>query len=573
MEARIGVYVCWCGTNIAMMVDVEDLVKDISNEPNVVLAKDYKYMCSDPGQDIIVKDIQEHNLNRIVVAACSPRMHEKTFRKALETAGINPYMLEMANIREQVSWVHTDRVEATKKAKALVRGAIKRVIYHESLEKRFVDINPATLIIGGGISGISAALEIAESGKKVYLIEKNTQLGGNAAKLDLTYPYLNSARQTISPLIEKVKQNRNVEVYLNSQVEEISGYFGNFEAEVSIPESKVQLNFGNVILATGLKTFEPSGIAEYGYGKYPNVITSLEFEEQLKSGLIQTKEGKVPQNIGIIHCVGSRNDEYNAYCSRTCCLSALKYANQIQSALPNSYVFDIYSDMRAFGKGCEEMYTSTSQKNVMFLMFDQKDNLPVIKENGTNGSLSIEMHELLSGEQVSIAADLVILMTGMEGHDDAMEVAHMAGVSLDKNNFFIERHPKLDPVATTTNGIYIVGTCQAPKDIPDSVSQAKAAAARVLATIAQGKVQVEATTALIKEEVCCGCQFCISVCPYTAISFNEENGVSVVNEVLCKGCGTCSSTCPSGAINSKHFTDVQIMSQINGMLEVGAETI
>jgi len=571
-EHRIGVYVCWCGTNIAMMVDVEAVAKEISDLPNVVIAKDYKYMCSDPGQDLIVKDIKEHNLNRVVVAACSPRMHEPTFRKALETAGLNPYMFQMANIREQVSWVHTDRVEATRKAKTLIAGAIKRVIHHAPLEKRYVDINPASLIIGGGISGISAALEIAESGKPVYLVERCDQIGGKVRKLDLTYPFMNSARQMISSLIKKIEENKNINLYLNSKVENISGYIGNFEAKVSNSESVEELKFGNIILATGLDTFDAGKISNYGYGKFPDVVTSLEFEEMLAKGSILTKEGKEPQNIAIIHCVGSRNDDYNSYCSRTCCMSALKFANQIYSALPGSNIFDIYADMRAFGKGCEELYTTTSRKNVMFLMFDQRTEIPLIKEGNNGCNLLIEMNERLSGEHVEVPADLVVLMTGMEAHENAKETAHLAGISMDKNKFFIEKHPKLDPVATTTDGVFIVGTCQSPKDIPDSVSQAKAAAARVLATIAQEKVQVEVTTAHTNEEICCGCQFCISVCPYTAISFDEEKGVSIVNEVLCKGCGTCGSACPSGALNSKHFTDVQIMSQINGLLEMQLET-
>jgi heterodisulfide reductase subunit A len=571
-ELRIGVYVCWCGTNIAMMVDVEAVIKEVSKLPNVVIAKDYKYMCSDPGQDLIIKDIKENNLNRVVVAACSPRMHEPTFRRALETAGINPYFFQMANIREQVSWVHTDRKEATRKAKTLVAGAIKRVVHHTPLEKRFVDINPATLIIGGGISGISAALEIAESGKPVFLVEGSEQLGGKARKLDLTYPFMYSGKQMIRPLIKKVEEHENIKLFLKSKVKDISGYIGNFEAKVLNTSSTEELKFGNLILATGLNDFDAGKVTNYGYGKYPDVITALEFEEMLSKGLIQTKEGKEPDNIAIIHCVGSRNNDYNPYCSRTCCMSALKYANQIRSALPESNIYDIYADMRAFGKGCEELYTITSRKGVMFLMFDQRAQLPIVKDGDKKCNLLIEIDELLSGEHVEVPADMVILMTGMEAHKDAKEMAHMAGISLDKNKFFIEKHPKLDPVATTTDGVFIVGSCQSPKDIPDSVSQAKGAAARILATIAQGKVQVEATTAHSNEEICCGCQFCISVCPYSAISFDREKGVSVVNEVLCKGCGTCSSTCPSGAISSKHFTDIQIMSQINGLLEMQLET-
>ncbi|MCD4789829.1 MAG: CoB--CoM heterodisulfide reductase iron-sulfur subunit A family protein [Bacteroidales bacterium] len=573
-EIRTGVYVCWCGTNIAMMVDVEEVAKEMEKLPNVIIAKNYKYMCSDPGQDMIIKDIKEHNLNRVVVAACSPRMHELTFRKALENAGLNPYMFQMANIREQVSWVHTDKEEATKKAKSLISGAINRVNFHESLDKRSVDINPATLIIGGGISGISAAIELADADKKVFLIEKTDKLGGYAANIDLTFPYMYSAGQIIEPLICKVQNHKYISVFLESEVKDIFGYIGNFNANIISKDSfETELKFGNIIVATGLKPFDPSGIENYGYGKLPDVITSLEFEKMLINGSIRTEDGDIPKNVAIIHCVGSRNKNYNEYCSRTCCMTALKYANQVRSALPDSNIFQIYADMRAFGKGCEEFYTQSSRKDIMFLMYDQKNDLPVIKKTKPcdNCEMLIEMNERLSGENIEIPADMVILMVGMEGREDAKQISHTVGVSLCGNDFYIEKHPKLDPVATTTDGVYVVGSCQAPKDIPDSVSQARAATARILAIIAKGSVEVEVTTAFINEKICCGCQFCIKVCPYTAISFDEENNVSVVNEVLCKGCGTCGSACPSGAITSKHFTDKQILSQIEGLLSKSLE--
>jgi heterodisulfide reductase subunit A len=275
--------------------------------------------------------------------------------------------------------------------------------------------------------------------------------------------------------------------------------------------------------------------------------------------------------VAIIHCVGSRNEDFHEYCSRTCCGTALKYANQVRSALPHAGVYNLYADMRSFSKGCEELYTKTSQRNIMFLMFDPKNDLPVITEAKKKDGckLLISMKELLSGEQIEVPADLVVLMTAMEARDGAKEIGHEVGISMCGNHFYIEKHPKLDPVATTTDGVFIVGACQGPKDIPDSITQAWAASARVLAGICRGKVAVEVTTAVVNEDICCGCQTCITVCPYTAITFNEEKKVSVVNEVLCKGCGTCGSACPTGAIRSRHFTDLQILSQIEGMLNEG----
>jgi heterodisulfide reductase subunit A2 len=570
-EPRIGVYICWCGTNIAKMVDVEAVAAEVSKLPYVAISKTYKYMCSDPGQELVIKDIRGHRLNRVVVAACSPRIHELTFRKACEKAGINPYLFEMANIREQDSWVHTDRSEATKKAIDLVVAAIRRVQYHEPLEKRSVNVDPATLIIGGGISGMIAALEIANAGKKVYLIEKTGSLGGQVVKFNLTFPHLSSAKQMIQPIMQRVENHPEIEVFLNTEIKDVTGYIGNFNSIIQNGKAEqTELKFGNIIAAVGLKPFDPSPIEEYGYGKYPDVITSLEFEEMLGTGKILTKYGKEPRNVAIIHCVGSRNKIYHEYCSRTCCMAALKFVHQIRASLPSANIYEVYADMRAYGKGHEEFYALTTHKQIIFLMFDQQEKLPVIRQADRTDdcNMIIEMNEKLSGESIEVPVDMVILMVNMEAHDNVKEVVRAIGVSLCGNQFFIEKHPKLDPVATTTGGVYIVGTCQGPKDIPDSVSQARAAAARILATIAYGSVQVEVTTANVNEKLCCGCQTCIMVCPYTAISYNEIKKSSEVNEVLCKGCGTCGSTCPAGAINSKHFTDRQIMSEIEGIMSM-----
>ncbi|MCK9423056.1 MAG: CoB--CoM heterodisulfide reductase iron-sulfur subunit A family protein [Bacteroidales bacterium] len=570
-EPRIGVYICWCGTNIAKMVDVEAVSAEVGKLPHVVLAKNYKYMCSDPGQELIVKDIHGHQLNRVVVAACSPRIHELTFRKAVEKAGINPYLFEMANIREQDSWVHTDRTEATSKAIDLVVAAIRRVQFHEPLQKRSVNVDPATLIIGGGISGMVAALEIANAGKKVYLIEKTGRLGGHVIKFDLTFPHLSSARQMIRPILQRVENHPNIDVFLNTEIRDVTGYIGNFKTTIRINETEsTELRFGNIIAAVGLKPFDPSKIEEYGYGKFPDVITSMEFEEMLGTGQVLTKYGKEPRNIAIIHCVGSRNKKYHEYCSRTCCMVALKFVHQIRASLPSANIFEIYADMRAYGKGHEEFYALTTHKQIIFLMYDQQERLPVISQadRNDNCNMVIRMNEKLSGESIEVPVDMVILMVNMEAHENVKEVVHAIGVSLCGNQFFIEKHPKLDPVATTTGGVYIVGTCQGPKDIPDSVSQARAAAARILATIATGSVAVEVTTASTNEKLCCGCQTCVKVCPYSAISYNEEKRSSEVNEVLCKGCGTCGSACPAGAITSKHFTDRQILAEIEGIMSM-----
>ncbi|OFZ79853.1 MAG: hypothetical protein A2583_06185 [Bdellovibrionales bacterium RIFOXYD1_FULL_53_11] len=560
---RIGVYICWCGSNIAKMVDVERLSKEFSNFPNVVVAKDYKYMCSDPGQDLIVKDIQEHKLNRVVVAACSPRMHEITFQNALKKAGLNAFLFEMSNIREQCSWVHTDKELATDKARALIKAAISRVIHHEPLEKRTVEINPATLIIGGGVAGITAALQLAEAGKKVFLVEKTGMLGGNVARLHTTYPHQYPAAILLNTLVNKVEANKNIQVFKDSMVVENSGYIGNFKSKISTKGKTTEIEVGNVIVATGLTAFNPSKLSRFGYGRNPDVITSVEFETMAKSGKITTKAGAVPKTVAIVNCVGSRDQDSHEYCSRCCCQNSLKYANQITASHPDASVYLIHSDMRSFGKGCEEFYELASKNGTIFALFDIKTP-PVVKATGARPV--VELKEKMSGENLEIAADLVVLSVGMEANTDSHDIAKLVSISVDKNGFFIEKHPKLDPVATTTDGIYIAGCCHGPKDITDSVIQASAASARILATVAKGKVEIAAITSSVTEELCAGCQTCIKVCPYLAISFDEVKKVSVVNEALCKGCGTCTSACPSGAIGSKHFMRVQIISQIEGLL-------
>ncbi len=379
-----------------------------------------------------------------------------------------------------------------------------------------------------------------------------------------------SAHEMIIQKIKEVNNHPNITLFLNNEINDVSGYVGNFETIISQNGNEIPLKFGNIIVATGLKTFDPSGIIQYGYKQFPDVITSTEFESMLKKGEILTSDSKEPKNIAIIHCVGSRNKDYHEYCSRICCSNAIKYANSLKSALPKTNIFNIYSDIRTFGKGCEEMYTETSRDKVLFLMYDQQYDMPTItaSDNESESKLMINLNEKLSGENVDIPVDMVILMTSMEAREDAKKISHAVGISMCGNEFFIEKHPKLDPVATTTDGVYIVGSCQGPKDIVDSITQAKAATSRILGSIAYGTVEVETTTAFVNEELCCGCQTCIKVCPYNAVSFDEEKKSSVVNDALCKGCGTCGSACPTGAIRSRHFTDEQILHQIEGLMQL-----
>jgi heterodisulfide reductase subunit A len=565
-----------CGTNIAKIVDVEEVARFASGLPNVVLAKSYKYMCSNPGQELITQDIREHNLNRIVVAACSPNMHERTFRAALRSAGLNQYLFEMANIREQCSWVHSDPVEATEKAKALVQAAVRKVELHEELENISVDMCPNVLIIGGGIAGMTAALEIADAGNMVHLVEKDDHLGGNLARVDLTAPYLYSARDLVTERITRTSDSKKIQVHLHSKVTELTGFIGNFKAKISSLNGKtdgknkpVEVEIGNVVVCTGYKEFDASRIVHYGYGKLPNVITSFELERMIRAGRIETKEGKTPKYVAIIHCVGSRSQEFHTYCSRVCCMTALKYAHEIKSANPECYISDVYIDMHAFGKGHEDFYRRSSEAKTLFLMYEKGDRPVIHKAEPKDGcEMLIEVNEKLSGELIEIPADMVILMVGMEAREDSHEIARIVNISQDKEGWFIESHPKLEPVATTTDGVFIAGTCVAPKDIPDTVAQARAAAARILARIAKEKIEVDALYSEVNENLCSGCRLCNTLCPFSAIEFIEEKKQSHIISALCKGCGVCVAACPSSAIKGRHFTDQQVLAQVDGLFGI-----
>jgi heterodisulfide reductase subunit A len=569
--ARTGVFICNCGTNISHVVDTEAVREQAAALPGVEVARTYKYMCSNPGQEMIATEVREHGLERVVVAACSPRMHERTFRAACRSAGLNPYLFEMANIREQCSWVHSDRPAATLKATDLTRAAVYRAARQEPLEGLTAEMCPQTLVLGGGIAGLTAALELADGGYPVVLVEKTDHLGGNLARVDLTAPYLDSARDLLTERITRVRENRNIAVMLETRLRSLSGFVGNYTAVVErvkgVADLQETVRVGNVVVATGYREFDASRVTHYGWGKLPNVVTSFEFERMLRAGRIETKDGRAPRYAAIVHCVGSRSREFHGYCSRVCCMTALKYAQEIKSAVPDCYVSDLYVDMHAFGKGCEDFYKRGSEAKTLFLMYG-KNERPVIRRAapGDDCDMLIEVDEQLSGEKIEIPADLVVLMVGMEAREDAAEVAHLVNISQDKDGWFIESHPKLDPVATTTDGIYIAGTCASPKDIPDTVAQARAAAGRILARIARERIEIDGVFAEVDEARCSGCRICNELCPYSAVEFDAAKKRSHVIPAACKACGGCVAACPSGAVAARHFTSEQILAQVEGVL-------
>jgi heterodisulfide reductase subunit A len=656
MSDRIGVYICHCGTNIAGKVDIDEVVRFATGLEGVTLAREYKFMCSDPGQALIQKDLENKLIDRVVVASCSPLMHENTFRKVCERGGINQYLFTMANIREQCSWVHIDPEKTTEKAKDLVEAAVRRVSLQVPLTRREVPINPRTLVIGGGIAGIQAALDLAEAGKQVVLVEREPSIGGHMAKFDKTFPTLDCSACILTPRMVSVGQHPNIELMTWSEVSDIKGYVGNFTVSITrkpryvdpelcngcgacwekcpgtrvprkgnvheklslgpttsiympfmqavpaIPvidtstcirfqkgkcgtcaevcernainydmkEEIVEIEVGNIILATGFQTFDPRRIGRYGYGRLDNVLTAIEFEimncaSGTTGGRIQMADGSEPKSIGIVHCVGSRDRHYNEYCSRVCCMYALKYAHLIKEKT-DAEVYNFYIDLRCFGKGYEEFYDRLLGEDVRFVRGKVAEVTEVPIEASEKGKLVIEVEDTLVGTVRRIPVDMVVLCTALEAHETLPEIAGLCNVSVGRDGFVIEKHPKLGPVSTATDGVFIAGACQSPKDIPDTVAQASAASSAVLSMITREKIEIESATAEVDEDKCSGCKLCNTLCPYLAIKFDEEKGVSVVNDALCKGCGTCAAACPSNAISAKHFEDRQIYAEIEGIL-------
>lgn len=567
-QERIGVFVCNCGTNIAKVVDANAVAAAVQDIPGVASARSYKYMCSNPGQEMIAHDIRELGLTKVVVAACSPRMHENTFRKALERGGLNPYFFEMANIREQCSWIHEDPRAATAKAAALARAAVHRVKYHEPLEKRSVPMCPATLVLGGGVAGLTAALELADADQKVWLVERTDRLGGNLARIDLTPPHLDSAQDLVRELVARVARADRIEVLLRSELVELTGFVGNYRPKVRTGAGELrELDVGSIVVATGAKEFDPSRARHYGYGTLPDVVTSFELEEMLRRGRIETRAGKRPRHVVVVHCVGSRSEEFHRYCSRVCCASALKYGHQLRSALPDAHVTDVYTDLDAFGKGCEELYRKSAEARTLFLMFDKRTP-PTVAAAGPEDpyGLIVSFREQLSGEDVEVPADLVVLMVAMEPREDSDRVARIANISRDRDGWFTESHPKLDPVATTTDGVFIAGACQFPKDVPEAVAQARAAVARILAKISQGAIAVDGVYSEVDDKLCAGCRRCATLCPYSAITYDAVKRKSAIQSAACKACGCCAAGCPAGAIQTRQFTDQQLFAQIEAVL-------
>lgn len=659
---KIGVFVCWCGSNIAATVDVEAVSQALSKEPGVVFSTNYQYMCSQTGQDLIQEKVRELGLTGVVVCSCSPRMHENTFRKTCEKAGLNPYMVEIANIREQCSWIHKDKAEATKKAIILGRAAIAKVMLNAPLQAGTSPVKKRALVIGGGIAGIQTALDIADAGFEVDIVEKKPTIGGKMTQIDKTFPTLDCAACILTPKMVDCAQNEKIHIYAYSEVAAVKGFVGNFKVTIrkkarfvdttkctgcglcteKCPQKKVPNEFnlgldtrraiyipfaqavpkvatidpdycnmlqkgkcgvcarvcsagaidytqkdelieeeyGAIVAATGFNPIDLSQFNEFAYAQSPDVVSSLEFERLMNAAgptggtLLRPSDGKHPHTIVFVQCVGSRCDgaqKGKPYCSKICCMYTAKHAMLCREKYPDTEVYVFYIDVRTPGKNFDEFYRRAVEEYGVHYIKGMVGK--VIPQNGV---LKVQASDLLDNSQLHIDADMVVLAAAIEPDKSARSLATMLTASMDTNDFFTEAHPKLRPVESPTAGIFLSGACQGPKDIPETVAQAGAAAAKVIGLLSKSQLLCNPCTAQPDESMCNGCSSCEKVCPYGAITYiNKEfrgpnrttvlRRVAQVNPAVCQGCGACTVACMSGAMDLKGFSNRQIMAEVDAI--------
>jgi heterodisulfide reductase subunit A-like polyferredoxin len=566
-EPRIGVFVCHCGHNIAGTVDVVKVAEMAGHLPGVVYSTDEMFMCSDAGQVLIKEKIEEHNLDRVVVASCSPRMHEPTFRRVVEEAGMNRYLFEQVNLREHVSWCHTREPErATEKAEDLVRMSVARASKLENLPIKTVKVAPVTLVVGGGIVGLRASLDIAERGFDVILVESDSKLGGHVKKWTHIFPDDVSGKKVINPLVKEVKKHHRIKVFLNSKVSQFDGYIGNFDVTIKNlkTEKEQKVEIGTVIVATGFQPLKPEGY--YGYGESPDILTLAELQEMPSSEeLLKPSDGKPVKKLVFIGCVGSREPgkKGHEHCSRHCCSATATAAGQLRSRVDEALV--LYQDIRTYGKGHEEFHRMARQKHVIYSKFprDRKPEVTVEK-----GKIHLKWFDILAEDELTIQPDMLVLASAMIPPDDVAETAKLFGLTRSADGFFNPEHIKLAPLTTHTAGVMIAGTAQAAKNASESVIDASGAAAKAVGLMARGEVEIESTVAHVYPELCSSCHTCVSACPYGAIAMDETRDppVAIVTEAKCHGCGTCAAGCPSSAIAMYHSTDDQIIAMVEAFL-------
>ena len=658
---RIGVFVCWCGSNIAATVDVKKVAETLGKEPGVVFSADYQYMCSQAGQDLVKNSIKEYGLTGVVICSCSPRMHEATFRKAAASAGVNPYMVEIANIREQCSWIHKDMATATEKAIILGRAAVAKVHLNAPLTPGESPVTKRALVIGGGIAGIQTALDIADAGYEVDIVEKSPTIGGKMSQIDKTFPTLDCAACILTPKMVEAAQNEKIKIYSFSEVEEVKGFVGNFSVKIrrkaryvkedictgcgactekcpmkkvpnefnlgldnrtaiyipfaqavpkvaridpnyclklkngkcglcsTVCEAKaidytqkdefVEEKYGAIVAATGFNPIKVDKYDEFAYSQSPDVVTSLEYDRLMNAAgptggtLLRPSDKTHPHTIVFVQCVGSRCDESKgkSYCSKICCMYTAKHAMLTREKYPDTDVYVFYIDVRTPGKNFDEFYRRAVEEYGVHYIKGM-----VGKVAPHDGKLTVQASDLIMNEQIKIEADMVVLAAAIEPDKSARPLATMLTASMDTNDFFTEAHPKLRPVESPTAGVFLSGVCQGPKDIPETVAQASAAAAKVIGLLSKDKLTCNPCVAHSNEMMCNGCSTCANVCPYGAISYvdkefrlgggkTETRRVASVNEAVCQGCGACTVACMSGAMDLKGFANKQIMAEVDAI--------
>ncbi|MCK4527295.1 CoB--CoM heterodisulfide reductase iron-sulfur subunit A family protein [candidate division WOR-3 bacterium] len=651
---RMGVFICHCGTNIAKTVDVEKLTKSLEGYPGVVYSTNYKYMCSHPGQELLINEIKKNKLDGVIIAACSPTLHEITFRGVTKKAGLNPYQCEIANIREQCSWVHTDKEKATEKANRIVRSIIEKVRLNEDLDPIKVEVTRKALVIGGGIAGIQAALDIADAGYPVLLVEKESSIGGHMAQLSETFPTLDCSQCILTPKMVEVASHPNIELCTYAEVKEVEGYIGNFTVTIeekpkgvdwekctgcgecseicpisvpsefernmgeraliytpfpqAVPNKPVidmenclkfktgacglcesvcdvdAVNFssepnyrkeevGAIVVATGYELYPILNLKEYGGGEVEDVIDGLAFERLLSSSgptggeIKRPSDGKVVKDIVFIQCAGSRDPEkHKPYCSKICCMYTTKQAMLYKHHIYDGQPYIFYIDIRSGGKGYEEFVERAQREDGVIYIRGK-----VSKLYRDNGKVRIVGVDTIANKPVEIEADLVVLSMAIIPTPGSEELANTLKIQVGEHGFLKETHPKLRPLESTTAGFYLAGCAQAPKDIPDVVSQASGAASKVVSIFSGDYLQLEPIIATVDEDLCSGCGICISVCPYQAREMDEVDGIVRVNEALCQACGSCVVACPSGATEQRNLTDLQIASMAKAVLVKGKD--
>ena len=647
MTRRAGVFVCHCGNNIAATVDVKRVAEEMAGDDGVVFSQDYVYMCSDPGQQAIINAVKENDLDSLVISCCSPSLHEKTFRDAAMLGGMNQFQCEIANIREQCAWVHKDRAKATEKAVKITRSAVRRSLRNDPLTPIGVPVTRKVMVIGGGIAGIQASLDLANSGFEVTLVEKLPTIGGHMIQLSETFPTLDCSQCILSPKMVEVSKNPKINLMTESTVTSISGFVGNFKVRVTskaqfvdpekckicddcavvcpvvapneydvgltgrraiympfaqaIPASytldaeaclglnpvvcgkckkaceagainydmkpkTADIEVGAIVVTTGFDLYDKKLLGEYGHGRYADVLDGLQFERLCSASgptgghVLRPSDQKEPKNVVFIQCSGSRDPEQHcAYCSKICCMYTAKHATLYKHHVPDGQAYVFYIDIRSGGKGYEEFVQRAMERDEVVYLRGR-----VSKVYESKGKLKVKGVDTLLGKNVEIDADMVVLAQAMTPSSGTAEIAKTLKIGRDKDGFLAEAHPKLRPVKSVTSGIFLAGAAQSPKDIPETVCQASAAAAKVIQLLSKPELEHSPSVAKVRDSFCTGCEMCVDACPFEAITL--INGKAQVNEVLCEGCGTCSGTCVRAAIDVKNVTQMQIFEMISACM-------